>query len=145
MADLFTALSDPTRRGILEALRDADAPLLVPALVEAAGSTRQAVNRHLLVLKEVGLVEELGDGPERAYALTPQPLLAVEDWLASFLLGVPADEQDAAPAAAGDWLWPVGDRAERAVAAWAGTEVGGSLGRRVADVRHAVRRLTHRR
>jgi DNA-binding transcriptional ArsR family regulator len=43
--------------------------------------TRQAVTKHLDVLRDAGLVRVRRDGRERLHELEPAPLQAVDDWL----------------------------------------------------------------
>ncbi|HEV7993825.1 MAG TPA: metalloregulator ArsR/SmtB family transcription factor [Gemmatimonadaceae bacterium] len=80
-ADPFLAVADPTRRAILDQLRDGDAP--VTQLAAAFDMTRPAVSRHLRVLREARLVRERRggeDGRQRIYQLTPGPLREVAQW-----------------------------------------------------------------
>ena len=80
-ADPFLAVADPTRRAILDQLRDGDAP--VTQLAAAFDMTRPAVSRHLRVLRAARLVRERrggSDGRQRIYQLTPDPLREVAQW-----------------------------------------------------------------
>jgi DNA-binding transcriptional ArsR family regulator len=80
-ADAFLAVSDPTRRAILDRLRAGDAP--VTQLAASFDMTRPAVSRHLRVLREARLVRERrggDDGRQRIYQLTPGPLRDVARW-----------------------------------------------------------------
>src|SRR5256885_1679478 len=45
--------------------------------------TRQAVAKHLAALNDAGLVESRREGRETRYELTPGPLAAAMDWMAS--------------------------------------------------------------
>ncbi|MEV0288702.1 MULTISPECIES: metalloregulator ArsR/SmtB family transcription factor [unclassified Kribbella] len=65
--DPFAALGDPTRRRILELL--ADEPRSVGELAGELPVSRPAVSRHLRLLKEAGLVEEVPEGTRRIYHL----------------------------------------------------------------------------
>jgi DNA-binding transcriptional ArsR family regulator len=77
---LWRALADPTRRGILDALRDG--PRTTGALAEAFPTTRFAVMKHLGVLADAGLVTVERRGRERLNHLNPVPLqLAYERWV----------------------------------------------------------------
>lgn len=79
---VFGALSDPTRRSMIEAfLRDGSTS--VPALTGALPISRQAVAKHLAVLSEAGLIER---APERAgrevrYRLRPGALHEAAAWM----------------------------------------------------------------
>jgi DNA-binding transcriptional ArsR family regulator len=80
-ADPFLAVADPTRRAILDQLRDGEAP--VAQLAAAFDMTRPAVSRHLRVLRDARLVRERRggeDGRQRIYQLTPGPLREVAQW-----------------------------------------------------------------
>ena len=65
--DIFSALADPTRRRLLEALREESRS--VGSLVEALGVSQPTVSKHLKVLREAGLVTMRADGQRRYYAL----------------------------------------------------------------------------
>lgn len=78
--DPFTAVADPTRRALLDRLRQGDAP--VAALAAGFQISRPAVSQHLRVLRDARLVRERPgtDGRQRIYQLTPGPLREVADW-----------------------------------------------------------------
>ena len=59
----FEALADPTRRRIVEALRDRERP--VGEIVEEAGIHQSGVSRHLRILQESGFVMVRPDGQRR--------------------------------------------------------------------------------
>lgn len=73
------ALGDPTRRRIVEVLRDG--PQAVGALAEALPVGRPAVSKHLKVLEGAGLVEHRSVGTRNLYALAPDGLDVVQRWL----------------------------------------------------------------
>ena len=83
--DVFAALADPTRRQILELLRD-EGPLNAGAIAATfRRATRPGISRHLRVLRECRLVAAESRGREKRYALDPRPIAQVRDgWLASF-------------------------------------------------------------
>lgn len=83
MNDVFHAVADPTRRVILSMLREAG-PLSVKALSAPLPMSRQAVTKHLDILEAAGLVGRTTSGRERLHHLTPEPLHAVDDWLAPY-------------------------------------------------------------
>lgn len=66
------ALADPTRRAVLEALRDGPKP--VGALAEGLPVSRPAVSQHLRVLSDAGLLEVEPQGTRRVYRLAPRGL-----------------------------------------------------------------------
>lgn len=80
--DALLALSDPTRRAIVELL--ADGELDVSAIAERFPISRPAVSRHLRVLREAGLVQARVDAQRRLYALDPKPLAELDAWLGRF-------------------------------------------------------------
>ena len=80
MDAVFVAVADPTRRVLLERLRHGGAAS-IQALGEGLPMTRQAVTKHLDVLRDAGLVRVRRDGRERLHELEPAPLQAVDDWL----------------------------------------------------------------
>jgi DNA-binding transcriptional ArsR family regulator len=80
---VFDALADPTRRALLDRLRDRG-PCSLMALAEDQPMTRQAVTKHVDVLRDAGLVTVWRQGRERLHALDPDPLRAVDDWLAPY-------------------------------------------------------------
>src|SRR5271154_1080075 len=78
----FAALSDPTRRHVLERL--AQGPRAVGEIAEGLPVSRPAVSQHLKVLKQAGLVSDRQDGARRIYAIDPHGLGAMRAWLAQF-------------------------------------------------------------
>jgi DNA-binding transcriptional ArsR family regulator len=68
-ASVLDALGDPTRRAILELLRDGPRP--VGELAGALPVTRPAVSQHLRVLTAAGLVADRPAGRRRLYAVDP--------------------------------------------------------------------------
>lgn len=80
--EVFRAISDPTRRAILDLLRDERRT--VRELACGFDVSRPAISQHLKVLRDTGLVRERKEGRCRFYALSPQPLRAVDHWLAGY-------------------------------------------------------------
>ncbi|GAA1137427.1 winged helix-turn-helix domain-containing protein [Microbacterium natoriense] len=66
------ALSDPTRAGILLALREA--PAYPSDLAETLDVTRQVMSNHLACLRGCGLVESVPDGRRSRYRLADEHL-----------------------------------------------------------------------
>jgi DNA-binding transcriptional ArsR family regulator len=79
---IFAVLAEPTRREILELLRDGERP--VGELVEALGSSQPLVSKHLKVLRDAGLVEARPEAQRRLYRLLPEPLAELDAWLAPY-------------------------------------------------------------
>lgn len=81
-AEAFQALSDPTRRQILDVLRAGPKP--VNELVDAVAIQQSGVSRHLRILHEAGFVDVKADGQRRLYALRPQRFRELDAWLQGF-------------------------------------------------------------
>ena len=77
--DVMEVLGAPSRREIVDLLRDGALP--VNALVARLDLTQPAVSKHLRVLREAGLVRVQADGRRRLYALRPEPLMELAEWL----------------------------------------------------------------
>ena len=77
--DPFDALGDPNRRAIVELLAVGDRS--VQELADALPISRPAVSRHLRVLKEAGLVDEVPRGTRRIYHLQEEGIAAVRAYL----------------------------------------------------------------
>src|SRR5882724_5217444 len=77
--EVLDALGDRTRRQIVERLRRG--PLPVGELAAALPVGRPAVSKHLRVLEGAGLVEHRSVGTRNLYALAPQGLVALQQWL----------------------------------------------------------------
>lgn len=75
----FAALSDPTRRAILERLATGEAGVL--ELAQTSSLTQPAITKHLKVLERAGLVGRGRDGQRRPARLNLEGLLPVDDWL----------------------------------------------------------------
>jgi DNA-binding transcriptional ArsR family regulator len=82
MMDAFAVIADPTRRRILDTLRDGDAD--VGTLVERLGISQPLVSKHLGVLRAVGSVDVAVDGKRRVYRLAEDPLPAVLAWVTPY-------------------------------------------------------------
>ncbi|WP_379137403.1 ArsR/SmtB family transcription factor [Paenibacillus sp. sgz500958] len=80
--DVFQAIADPTRRRLLRLLADKEMP--VAAITECFPITRTAVNKHLTVLSDAGLVHSQKVGRETRYRLQPEPLTEIREWLSFF-------------------------------------------------------------
>jgi len=78
----LTALGDPTRRAIFEAL--ADRPSAVGELARGLPVSRPAVSQHLRVLKDAGLVIDRPAGTRRIYQLDPDGIGALRAYLDQF-------------------------------------------------------------
>ena len=76
----FAALAEPRRRAMLLLVRDE--PRSVNEIAAHFDISQQAVSQHLQVLRDAGLVAVRPDGQRRLYAMRPEGLRAVNDYLA---------------------------------------------------------------
>jgi DNA-binding transcriptional ArsR family regulator len=79
---IYRALADPTRRAILDKLRQG--PVAVNEIASGFRQSRPAVSRHLRVLRSARLVAVHREGRERRYYLDPAPLKTVAAWLEEY-------------------------------------------------------------
>ncbi|GAA2484368.1 metalloregulator ArsR/SmtB family transcription factor [Terrabacter carboxydivorans] len=79
---VLQALADPSRRTVLEILRDH--PATAGELADALPIARPGVSRHLRVLREAGLVHVRAEAQRRIYSLRPEPLVEVDEWLEGY-------------------------------------------------------------
>ncbi|HZM80409.1 MAG TPA: metalloregulator ArsR/SmtB family transcription factor [Candidatus Limnocylindrales bacterium] len=81
--EVFTALADPSRRGILAALAAAG-PATATDLAARLPITRQAIAKHLTLLAEAGLVvAEPGERRRIRYRLDSAPMKVAQQFLAA--------------------------------------------------------------
>jgi DNA-binding transcriptional ArsR family regulator len=81
MDDVFKSLSDETRRGLLDRLRERDGQTLTE-LESAIGMTRFGVMKHLKVLESANLVVTRKLGRFKYHYLNAAPLqLIVDRWI----------------------------------------------------------------
>jgi len=80
--EIFTALADPTRRCIFEALREH--PMSVGEIAAEQPVSRPAVSQHLKVLVDAKLVSAKAEGTKRFYSIRREGLLALREYLDSF-------------------------------------------------------------
>ncbi|MEO8424495.1 MAG: metalloregulator ArsR/SmtB family transcription factor [Actinomycetota bacterium] len=81
-AEVLDALGDPTRRAVLELLRDG--PRAVVDIASELPVSRPAVSQHLRVLKGAGLVTERKDGTRHLYRVDRDGLAALRTYLEGF-------------------------------------------------------------
>jgi DNA-binding transcriptional ArsR family regulator len=82
MTTTFEVLAEPTRRRILDLLRDRERS--VGELVDQLTLSQPGVSKHLRVLREAGLVRVRQDAQRRWYQLDPTPLTEIDAWLAPY-------------------------------------------------------------
>jgi len=79
---IFRALGDPTRRQILQELKDGE--LSAGVIVSRFKISGPSVSRHLSILKSAGLIEERREGNRIHYRLQPERLaLCLGDFLSA--------------------------------------------------------------
>jgi uncharacterized protein YndB with AHSA1/START domain len=84
MDEVFKALADPTRRGLLDELHREDGQSL-SALEARLPMTRFGVMKHLRVLEQAGLVVTKRSGREKLHFLNPVPIRLVHDrWVSRY-------------------------------------------------------------
>jgi DNA-binding transcriptional ArsR family regulator len=79
MASTFEVLAEPTRRRILDLLRDGERS--VGELVDRLTLSQPGVSKHLRVLRDAGLVQVRIEAQRRWYGLRPDPLTEIDAWL----------------------------------------------------------------
>lgn len=80
--EMFAALADPARRGVIDLLRKK--PRRAGELATALSVSPARMSQHLRVLRESGLIEDddvAGDARVRLYRLRPEPFSAIRGWL----------------------------------------------------------------
>jgi DNA-binding transcriptional ArsR family regulator len=75
----FEVLAEPSRRDILDLLRDGERS--VGELVDSLPLSQPGVSKHLRVLREAGLVDVRPVGQRRVYELRAHPLAEIDAWL----------------------------------------------------------------
>jgi DNA-binding transcriptional ArsR family regulator len=76
---ILAALGDPTRRQILDQLRDG--PRAVGEIANGMPISRPAVSQHLKVLKDSGLVAETRQGTRHYFAIAPEGIGELRSYL----------------------------------------------------------------
>src|SRR4029079_9502098 len=76
------ALSDPSRRTVLETLGEGEAT--AGELASLLPIARPGVSREPRVRREAGLVEVRREAQRRVYRLRPEPLAEVDEWLGRY-------------------------------------------------------------
>jgi DNA-binding transcriptional ArsR family regulator len=77
--DIFRALSDPTRRAVLERL--AAREMSVSELTTGFDVSQPAISQHLAALRSAGLVSERREGRFAYYRAAPEGLAPLLDWI----------------------------------------------------------------
>ena len=79
---VFSALADPTRRGIIARLASGDAA--VGDLAEPFEMSQPAISKHLKVLEKAGLIERRIDKQRRISSLKAEPMKDAVNWLEQY-------------------------------------------------------------
>ena len=79
---VFTAVGDPTRRGIVERLGRREAS--ITELAEAFDMTLTGMKKHVRLLEDAGLVQTRKVGRVRTCALGPRRMTAEAAWIAKY-------------------------------------------------------------
>jgi DNA-binding transcriptional ArsR family regulator len=82
MADAFQILADPTRRRLIEALKDGERS--VGELVELVDIGQPGVSRQLAILQDAQFVVVRPEGRRRLYALRPEPFRELDQWMEGY-------------------------------------------------------------
>lgn len=77
---VFEALADATRRAVLRDVAERG-PVTATELAASLPVTRQAVAKHLAVLRDAGLVDQERAGRETRYSATTRPMVDASRWL----------------------------------------------------------------
>lgn len=80
--DVFTAISHPARRQMLDLLAVEDRA--VNTIASHFKMSRPAVSQHLRILLDSGMVTEQRHGRERRYHLVPDRLGPLREWLSHY-------------------------------------------------------------
>ena len=78
--DKFSAISDPTRRKIIEILANYG-PLSATDICQRFQVSPPAISQHLKVLREANLVRVEKRAQQRIYRINPDAILELEDWV----------------------------------------------------------------
>ena len=78
----FSALSDPTRRALLQRLVEGEAT--VKELSEPFKMSQPAISRHLRVLEEAGLIESAKKAQSRPRKIRAVPMRQAFEWLEDY-------------------------------------------------------------
>jgi len=82
LSEVFSALSDPTRRAILARLSQGE--VTVSELAEPHRMSLPAISKHLSVLEAAGLIEREKLGRLRRCHLRAAPMKEASDWISRY-------------------------------------------------------------
>ncbi len=76
---VWSALADPTRRGMLERLAEGETN--ITTLAAPFAMSQPAVSKHLTVLERAGLIQRTRKGREHHIRVDPRPLAEAGTWI----------------------------------------------------------------
>jgi DNA-binding transcriptional ArsR family regulator len=82
MPDIFQVLADPTRRHLVDALRNGERS--VGELVDVVDIGQSGVSRQLGILEDARFVVVRPEGRRRLYALRPEPFRELDEWMTGY-------------------------------------------------------------
>jgi DNA-binding transcriptional ArsR family regulator len=82
MPNVFQILADPTRRRLVDALRNGEHS--VNELVELVDIGQPGVSRQLAILQDANFVVVRPEGRRRLYALRPEPFWELNEWMTTY-------------------------------------------------------------
>jgi DNA-binding transcriptional ArsR family regulator len=80
--DAFQILADPTRRRLVDALRNGERS--VSELVDVVDIGQPGVSRQLAILQDARFVVVRPEGRRRLYALRPEPFRELDEWMMGY-------------------------------------------------------------
>jgi DNA-binding transcriptional ArsR family regulator len=80
--DVFHALSNRTRRALVNRL--ADGPARVTELARPHGMSLAAISKHLFGLERAGLIQRKRDGSVQSCVLNPKAMTSADEFLATY-------------------------------------------------------------
>ena len=145
MTDIFVALSDATRRKLLDALHSKPGQS-VSELVALTGEAQPSVSKHLKTLKDAGLVTSKASGKNHLYSVSTSGFATATAWLAKFnstdatmleeKLGDAGEKLGAWLAAGSTWLGEkLGEKIDLKDIEADAEKLGRELGRKLADAK----------
>ena len=81
LRDTYAAIADPTRREILDLLKECDVVSAGDIASQFRDVSRPAVSRHLRILRECGVVVAVRHGKTQNYSLNPDPINEIRQGL----------------------------------------------------------------
>jgi DNA-binding transcriptional ArsR family regulator len=80
--DTFQILADPTRRRLVEALRNGERS--VTELTDVVNVGQPGVSRQLAILQDANFVVVRPEGRRRLYSLRPEPFWELNEWMIGY-------------------------------------------------------------